>query len=1364
MRVMLGANRGVLAVMLALAFSLPGGVWAAGRNLLANGDFENAPAENPLEGWQADERMAAQIFRLDPEQKRTGRHSLAVELVEGFGRNTMARLHQDVPVEPDRWYLFRAEYKRDSFVHGGHFEIVLSSGGRRRQRHRRTFRSSVWDSREIVFHSGDADRASVSVSVSTDDVWRLSVGGTLWLDNVSLMELSDELDIALAPADARLAGGPRLDGGAVVGTGRGTAEFDADVLGAGRYYLWLRWHLPAESRSAARIGVDGASAVPVAGYRAGEEVWNRPITPTLVLDEGRRRIRVENLMAGARLKGMVLTPNPYYFPPGEEREYADSAARAAALRLDAPPQATESGSFILNLVSPENFSAPPGHWPLTQGVPLPQGHLWDASNVRLHDAQGRPVPVQASALAHWPDGSVRWLLATALAALPPGQGAAFALEYGPGVEAAAPESPVRVRETADGVSVDAGALRFTLRRDRFRFFESLQVRRGGAFVEMADGALPGGGLVDGAFTTAASPAEIAVEESGPVRAVVKVAGTHLDAEGEPSLDYAVRIYAFAGQPYVFVDHTFIARRDEPRTVPLGEVSLALPVPFGADTLAAFGGQGGQPIETALAAGQARLLQDGHLTSDDGRGRATYGFTAFSGGQTIAEGDEAAGWLRVQDGNRSVLAGVRYFWQNFPKALRVGPEGLAVELVAQREEPYLFYAGQARTHQMFFDFSAPEEAQAASARWEAFRGWPLLLAAPEWTASTEALGPLGPYDPERFAAYEHQVDEVFRHYRMRLAAAQDGGEGLGLMHFGDMSGGGAYLNLETALGEGVMVQFFRSGQRRFFDFADMAIRHFADIDIDHSESHAGGIYVHSPHARPNPPRAEFGINGHSWFAGVRNFYFLTGDARLRDVAQNVGEWYLARPRPLLPLIHYWRQPAWQGVALLCAYEMTGDARFLEGAGMTVRLTEHQKDHVGQLWPYMFSIGARVPRWYWEATDDPRARELFLHMMDDYLEKRLDPQDTSFGADPKREGMLLGNYPAARELNFYNEMAWATRLSGDERYVRLAGEDLNIQTRYALRSDVLMWGSAELVGEMGRMGNGGARTYADNRWVYGAHEPRMAFQVKQERPGPFEINLFVARRGKYCADYGGTAALYGPGGKRLGEQAVRTGGLNQYRFHVPDDGKTGIYTVVVELDDFWRWSMDVLRYDLEPGEHTLEVSGHQFGGASLIAAVKRLKVDSWVLTNDPLYQPYRGRKERRPGFEYIYQEAEEGDLSGSMRVGHHPAASGGAFIEDAEGPSGRAEARYTFAVQQGGTYRLFARLGLLNFKNRVLGVSVNRGEHRLMRRIDNMDASPFPLWSLTTSLGRDAVARYWEVEGETERPTFYTDEYLEEGPVR
>src|SRR6476660_9909117 len=68
-------------------------------------------------------------------------------------------------------------------------------------------------------------------------------------------------------------------------------------------------------------------------------------------------------------------------------------------------------------------------YPLATGVPIPRGELPSPANARLLDYSGQELPIQTSALARWPDESVKSLLVQFLGPLSTSQARYYVLEY-----------------------------------------------------------------------------------------------------------------------------------------------------------------------------------------------------------------------------------------------------------------------------------------------------------------------------------------------------------------------------------------------------------------------------------------------------------------------------------------------------------------------------------------------------------------------------------------------------------------------------------------------------------------------------------------------------------------------------------------------------------------------------------------------------------------------------------------------------------------------------------------------------------------------------------------------------------------------
>ena len=196
------------------------------------------------------------------------------------------------------------------------------------------------------------------------------------------------------------------------------------------------------------------------------------------------------------------------------------------------------------------------------GVPWAEGELSSVSVLRLAAANGAPNPVQSWPLAFWPDGTVKW------------SGHAASFEEDPPAE-------LTIAPTSDGARDGEPGTSPVVRVDeheeyvrvRTRFL-SCQINRSGANV-LSGLALDGTDVcsratlvairedrfeTSGRQTTAFEEFEteirgVTVEQSGPVRAVVRVDGRHRSS-GRTWLPFRLRLSFFAQSRRIGIVHSF----------------------------------------------------------------------------------------------------------------------------------------------------------------------------------------------------------------------------------------------------------------------------------------------------------------------------------------------------------------------------------------------------------------------------------------------------------------------------------------------------------------------------------------------------------------------------------------------------------------------------------------------------------------------------------------------------------------------------------------------------------------------------------------------------------------------------------------
>lgn len=188
----------------------------------------------------------------------------------------------------------------------------------------------------------------------------------------------------------------------------------------------------------------------------------------------------------------------------------------------------------------------------TLGVPWPRGTVKADTAFRL--ANGGAL--QSWPLAYWPDGSLKWS-AHALPGDLPRDGLAIL----PG-KPAQPAAPVSVKRTADAITVSAGDHTWVVPTAGEHLIASATVA---GRVTMQNARLvvlrqdqadldDQGHLSQQRYTSKLT--QVAVEQGGPVRAVIKIDGTHT-GNGRDWLPFSLRLYFHAASTSVRIVHTFI---------------------------------------------------------------------------------------------------------------------------------------------------------------------------------------------------------------------------------------------------------------------------------------------------------------------------------------------------------------------------------------------------------------------------------------------------------------------------------------------------------------------------------------------------------------------------------------------------------------------------------------------------------------------------------------------------------------------------------------------------------------------------------------------------------------------------------------
>ncbi|GIW56451.1 MAG: hypothetical protein KatS3mg082_2855 [Nitrospiraceae bacterium] len=631
-----------------------------------------------------------------------------------------------------------------------------------------------------------------------------------------------------------------------------------------------------------------------------------------------------------------------------------------------------------------------GNYPVTSGVPFPKGVLASDAELRLLDSAGREVPLQTRTLARWSDGSVKWALLDFQAR----GGSRYALEYGRQVRRRNFAQPLTVTESAAGVTVVTGPLKVFVSRERYSFPGEIWFDENGDFAFEDSERVSAGGRpgkltvedVDGnTFSSAAGPADVAIEESGPLRAVVRIRGAH--HSGRLRLfGYTVRLHLYAGQPYLRVAHTFVNDSEAAEFTTIRSLELDWPL---------TGGGAGEPVRISQ-------FYDDH-----------YQLERFSG---VTSGRRSDGIVSWTDGRRTVTLALRDFWQNYPKQIASGAAGFRLALCPRLEpntyagargtvdEHRLYYffrdggyklrQGVSKTHDIWLAITAGRQAAGPPLS-------PLRARAPaEWYAASKAFGELAPVRPSGILA---EYDAAFAASFDAYLANREKNREYGMLNFGDWWGEREinWGNSEYDTQHAFLLQWARTGDWRYFRAAEEMEWHNRDIDTVHHHrdpTRVGGVYPHvvghtgdyyreSPVPGKGIVASHFTIS-HTFIEGHLDYYFLTGDRRSFETAALIADRYDTLGTRNYDFTNC-RNPGWHLILTIAMYNATGDPFYLNAARIIVdRVFERQTPDGGwrrQLVPehceclprhhgnagFMVGILMTGLRYYWEATNDERA---------------------------------------------------------------------------------------------------------------------------------------------------------------------------------------------------------------------------------------------------------------------------------------------------------------------------------------------------------------------------------------------------------
>jgi len=686
--------------------------------------------------------------------------------------------------------------------------------------------------------------------------------------------------------------------------------------------------------------------------------------------------------------------------------------------------------------------------PVTVGIPFPKATVFKLSQLSLCNAGGEPQPLQAQALARWIDGSIRWALLDFQATVTAHATTAYCVESDADKPRPLQPVAVSVTETEEHVIIDTGGYTFFINRRVCKPFDRIvvngveQIGAEGSSLVLIDAQgrsyVP---IID----------DLAIEIAGQLRTCIR-AGGQFKSDSKNSLTrFAMRLSFHAGLGVAEMNmtvHNPRAARHPGGLWDLGDkgsiyfkdLSLNLPLRGEAEPQVTWTTQPlrqprkptGESVEIYQdSSGGENWRSTNHVNRFGKVMHSFRGYRVKSGDKLVEHGLRATPTVTVHGHSGGVAATMKQFWQNFPKAIEADKSALTIRLFPrQYHDDFELQGGEQKTHTVYLQFSGAGE-RLPELSWAHHRL--IARASPEWYSGSKAISYLSPRAEDENVAYRELVDTAIDGPQSFFARREIIDE-YGWRNFGDLYADHeavghtddtplvSHYNNQYDVIYGALIQYFRSGDHRWFELASDLARHIIDIDIYHTTedrpAYSGGLFWHTDHyrdagtathrsySRANLNSRQFGsygggpCNEHNYTTGLLHYYYLTGDETARDAVLGLADWVFRMDTPSTGFLVWldrratglassttdrWYHGPGRGAgnsinALLDAYVLDHDQKYLNKAEELIRRCIHPDD----------DIRARC-------LDDPEHRWsylVFVQALGKYLDVKIDARQIDF----------------------------------------------------------------------------------------------------------------------------------------------------------------------------------------------------------------------------------------------------------------------------------------------------------------------------------------------------------------------------------
>ena len=655
--------------------------------------------------------------------------------------------------------------------------------------------------------------------------------------------------------------------------------------------------------------------------------------------------------------------------------------------------------------------------PATAAVPLKKGLLTNHKNLLLKDERGN-APYQSKVTGYWDDGSVKWLFLRFLADLPANEGKNYYLDLTGG----STENGELAKVNGDGIEICTGALNLALGTGE-KFIKSVKANG----IEYSQDAFEGPYLADkNGHSYAQQVDKWEIIENGGICAVVKGYGSHIC--GDIKIDFELKITAYKNRPEFEIAYTIINTTYD--VLKIDELFFAYHTNAPSKSCVASSNYA-TSYKTSETGEPVELVVDDKLL-------------LYHGNEHMAEVFYGTFFADCTDGNGGVCATIYQAQQNYPKAVYADKDGMKISLVPKDVNSIEMQSGMQRQQKVMLRFHTADES------YDDLSHYTTLYQMPDYVR-------LAPEVYKEADIFEDVfIENRIKPVELKLMLLGDNhARCYGMLNWGDAPdpgysqqgrGGGksVWTNNEYDFSHACVLEYIRTGQRRFLDYMFVSSRHWMDIDVCHYSDDPlvyGGQWEHAFKHIVGSHMA----CSHEWVDGLLDYYHFSGDEDAFKTAYGIAEnvvRLLESPQFAAYGALHARETGWALRTLVDMYKETNEKKWLDKCDWIVGHFESWENKYGKwLAPYtdnavirvtfMISVAITSLIRYHRINPQEKTKGMMLRAVDDLIENCRTDMGTFYYKE-------LPSLQKPTNPNVLEALAIGYELTGDKKYLE-AGVD-------------------------------------------------------------------------------------------------------------------------------------------------------------------------------------------------------------------------------------------------------------------------------------------------------------------------------------